>query len=146
MELYVKDIRIYIYVYIYIYKTGNQGTGSRVQHRFPPARCHPLKSMSKIQCLFRSLPDRFGIDFGSPNGSQIEAHRGSRHAFWCISVSDQKKQGSCRLHACIINIAKMQSDCENTCVFLKICTLSVLSFLFIILSRGSFKKDSKIHF
>ena len=88
-----------------------------MQSPLPPWWCRPLKSMSDIPCPSRRPPHRFWIHFGCPNASQIEAQRGSRHAFSCISVKDPEKACSCMLSSCIINIAKLQSDCKNRGVF-----------------------------
>ena len=88
----------------------------------------PRKSRPEIPCFSRWLPDRFGIDFGCPNGSQIEARRRSRHAFRCISVSDREKVGSCKLSSCLINIAKMQSDCKKRGVFKDFDFVALVAF------------------
>ena len=41
---------------------------------------------------------------------------GLPHTLGDEEVSDQEKQGFCKLCSCIINVAKMQSDNENTSV------------------------------
>ena len=53
-----------------------------------------------------------------------------RHAFRCISVTDPEKEGSCKLSFCIINIAKMQSDCENTGVFKDFHFVTCVAFVY----------------
>ena len=57
-------------------------------------------------------------------------------------VSEREKHGSNKLCACIINIAKMQSDCENTGVLKDFGFVTFVGFAYHLSSR-SLEKTSK---
>ena len=83
------------------------------------------------------------MDFGCQNGSQIETRRGSRHVFRCVAVTDGEKEGSGKVCSCIINIAKMQFDCENICVFEDFDFVTVVGIAYHLSSRR-LEKHSEI--
>ena len=77
-----------------------------------------------LQMASGSVLDRFWLPKWVPN----RGPEGIQTRFLCISVTDREKEGSCKLCSCIINIAKMQSDCENTGVFKDFPFITLVAF------------------
>ena len=50
-------------------------------------------------------------------------------------MTDREKEGSCKFYSCIINIAKMQSERENTCVFKYFHFITLLAFAYHLITR-----------
>ena len=57
-----REILVYIYIYIRV-----PGAGFGVENSSILGRDVPSKFRLEIRCLSRSLPGRFGSDFGYPN-------------------------------------------------------------------------------
>ena len=84
-----------------------------------------------IQMASGSLWDRFWLAKWVPN----RGPKGIRRRFPMYISNRSKKRRFLQVFPCLINIAKMQSDCENTCAFDDFHFVTLVAFLYHLSSR-----------